>query len=368
MSASEQPIILDNGSCTIKAGYAGDEMPTECIRSIVGRPRKLPGMEVPDAVYFGDEALANRSKLRLNYPIEYGIIFQWEQMESLWRHVLDDHLHKDPRGKHVFLTEAIQNPFLCRKRMTEIMFETFGVSHLLVRNTPTLALYATGRTTGFVIECGDAVMHAGSVYEGYALPHTFNRLDLGGREVTDQLVRAFDGTTSAPFEAMKKQCCYVAASVDAEEDRLQRDPDSVHMDYALPDGRVVTAGEERFMAPEVIFTPSRLGRSCGGLADHAATAFFRTPLELRAQVARNMVLAGGSSLFPGMGARLEKNLAEVFPEQYRVVVHEPPKCERAVLAWIGGSILASLESSAPLWMTAAEYEESGPDLSHRKFV
>jgi centractin len=85
------------------------------------------------------------------------------------------------------LTEAPLNPFSNREKAAEIFFETFNAPAMFFAPQAILSLYASGRTTGLVLDSGDGVTHAVPVYEGFALPHAVVRMDLAGREVTNHL-------------------------------------------------------------------------------------------------------------------------------------------------------------------------------------
>lgn len=280
----------------------------------------------------------------------------------------------------VLLTEPPHNPTSHREQLAEIFFETFRTPALFVAPPAVLSLYASGRTTGVVLDVGEGVTHCIPVYEGYALPHSIVRSDVAGYDVTNRLQLllrknglAFTTTAESDFcSTMKEEVCYV--SNDPTQRREGSDYDirsgaagsgdtSSKAQYQLPDGQVVNLSNERYRASEVLFQPSLIGSEERAIHDVLLTSILQSDMDLRSTLFTNIVLSGGSTLMPGLGDRLLYEVRQRAPERTKIRIMAPP--ERKESAWVGGSILASLATFKNMWVSRSEYEEYGSSILHR---
>ncbi len=168
----------------------------------------------------------------------------WDDMEQIWHHTFYNELHIAPEEHPVLLTESSSNSRSNREKMTQIMFETFNTPAMFVENQAVLSLFASGRTTGLVVESGGGITHVVPIFEGYALPHAIARLDMASGNDLDEFMmkmlrdRGVSLDTTAERDSvreLKEKHAYVALDYNVE---LQRFSHEGNIDYELPDGRV----------------------------------------------------------------------------------------------------------------------------------
>jgi len=337
--------------------------------SYVGRPKhtRIMAGAVEGDVFIGRKAQELRGLLKIKYPIEHGIVSDWDDMERIWKYIYEEELKTASEEHPVLLTEAPLNPRNNRELAAQMFFETFNVPALFASIQAVLSLYSSGRTTGIVLDSGDGVTHAVPVYEGFALPNAIRRVDIAGRDVTEylQLLLRKSGykfTTTAEKEVVriiKEKTCYVAPNPVKEE----KDTNGKYDDFTLPDGNVVKLGTERFKAPEILFNPELIGLEYAGIHQVVVDSINRVDLDLRKALFANVVLSGGSTLYKDFGTRLLNEVRKLAVKEIKIKIYAPP--ERKYSTWIGGSILAGLSSFKKMWVSAEEFQED-PEIIHKK--
>uniref|UniRef100_A0A1I8IJT2 Actin-related protein 2 n=5 Tax=Macrostomum lignano TaxID=282301 RepID=A0A1I8IJT2_9PLAT len=326
----------------------------------------------------GDEAAEVRQMLQVNYPMENGIVSNWTDMLHLYDYIFGPKkMNLDCPNTKVLLTEPPMNPAKNRERMIEAMFEKYNFAGVYVAIQAVLTLYAQGLLTGVVVDSGDGVTHICPVYDGFALPHLTKRLNIAGRDITRYLIkllllRGYAFNASADFETirqLKERLCYVAYDI-AQEERLSLETTVLVEKYTLPDGRVIKVSGERFQAPEALFQPHLVDVDGVGVAELLFNTIQQADMDIRPEFYKKIVLSGGTTMYPGLPSRLEREMKQLYLEQvlkgdterlskFKIRIEDPPR--RKHMVFLGGAILADImkDHDDKFWISRQEYQEMG---------
>ena len=369
-----QPLVIENGSFLFKAGFAGDDAIRAVFPPVYGQvcsSSAIPKMnEKPWRV--ADEALSQASRLRLYNVIERGKVLDWFHLECLWRHTFETELRVVPEEQPVLLIESPHTSNADRERKTQIMFETFNIPNLYLENSAVLALTASRRTTGLVLDVGHGVSHAVPVVEGRALPHAIRQMDFAGSDLNEYLRRllteaGYSLTAEKDNEVvrdMKEKVCSVALDLE-EEIQNKKKSEFRWLSYEHADGRVFGVGIDAFVRTgEALFRPQILQPEAKGLHELTYDAIMKCDADIQQKLFGNIFLCGGTSMMNGISERLQRELALLSPSTNNIEIFAPP--ERKFSPWIGGSMMASSSSFKESCVSKQEYEESGPSIVHKK--
>eukprot|EP00471_Norrisiella_sphaerica_P000533 CAMPEP_0184480936 /NCGR_PEP_ID=MMETSP0113_2-20130426/2469_1 /TAXON_ID=91329 /ORGANISM="Norrisiella sphaerica, Strain BC52" /LENGTH=395 /DNA_ID=CAMNT_0026859753 /DNA_START=46 /DNA_END=1233 /DNA_ORIENTATION=+ len=383
---SKTPIVCDNGTGFVKLGYAGDYFPTHVFPSMVGTPTMKFSEEFEDVdlkkVVVGDEARKYRHMLEVKYPVAAGKILYWKgdySIYHIWDYAWNEKLQITPSEHNILLTEAPANPKANKLQMLDAMLDKYQFAGATCAMQAMLALYAQGLDTGVVLDAGDGVSHCIPVWEGVMLTDQIKRLDVAGRNVTERLVkllqaRGFNFHRSADMDTvrqLKEKFCYIGYDLKIEN-KLAMDTTCLTKKYRLPDKRVITMGAERFQAPEVLFQP-HLGdekyAEQKGIHEMVYNMIMGCSSDLRRDFFKRIVLSGGSTMYPGLPTRLEKEVSNLVLERnfkgdkgllkkFKIKVEDPPR--RKYMVFLGGAVLADLmKDNKEFWISKEEWAEKG---------
>ncbi|XP_062540139.1 uncharacterized protein LOC134208058 isoform X2 [Armigeres subalbatus] len=324
----ETAVVIDNGSGWIKAGLAGEHEPAVVFPTVVGT-----SAEEQDVV-------GSLEASKLVNPIQLGRITDWDSMEKIWHYTFYDQLTIAPEEHPVLLSDVPLNPKAYREKMTQIMFESFSCPAVLIENQAVLSLYASGRTSGIVLDCGHDATYVVPIDRGHTLTQAIEIITVGGSKLTDYLASclADKGITRLTNETVRNI-----------KEKLGS----------------ITVGQERIRCTEVLFQPSLVDLETSGIHQALFNSIMNCDIDVRNELFANVVLSGGSTMFGGMANRLERELrALVAPDAVKIKVITP--AQRIYSAWRGGSNLASLAGYQNLWITREEYDDFGLDIVQRK--
>ncbi|KAI6180778.1 Arp-1 [Aphelenchoides besseyi] len=385
MEYTNQPVVIDNGSGSIKAGIAGEEKPRVLFPNYIGRPKytRVMASTMMRESYVGSDAQKYRGILSLRYPMKHGIVTNWSDMQQIWEYAYSPEQLNCKSSEHpVLLSEAPLNPVANREKAMEIFFETFNAPAIHVQMQAVLSLYAAGRTTGVVLDSGDGVSHCVPVYEGFAIEPAVQRIDVAGRDVTrylNELLRReghiFHRTSEFEIvREIKEKVCQVNNSV---KDVKSKD-DKESKFYTMPDGSTIKISSAYWQAPEALFRPDLIGLEYPGVSTCIVNAIRESDYEIRKELMQSILLSGGSTMFAGFGERVLQDVKKAFHQQAQPHGQQQDKlqepkikisapADRLSCTWTGGSILATLDTFHRVMKTKAQYENEGKNLARKAY-
>ena len=354
MSDTQANIVIDNGSGSIKCGFSSEEAPKSIFPNVISK----------DQTIIGDENLPD-----LIHPVEHGIITKWDEMEKIWQHTFTNELRVNSDERNVLISDPPIAPKINREKITQIMFEKFNVQGLFISVQALLSMYSVGKTTGLVVDSGDDVTNVVPIIEGYSFPYTISKVNFGGRAITNYLIDllskkgvSFNNTDTQIVRDIKEK----VGTIYTESENEEKDPKINDIKYELPDGKEFKVGNERFMCAEAIFKPELKGKEVPGVQWMVYNSIQKSENEIRKDLYSNIILAGGNTLISSYPVRLTMEMQKLAPAAMVPKVKVVAQSERKYSAWIGGAILAGLSNFQSMWISHAEYQESGPQIVHRK--
>jgi actin-related protein len=357
----DNAVVIDMGTGTTRIGFSGDDAARLHAPTVVGQARD-------GTVECFNKAYKARETVPVKPVMDRGLITDWNGTEHIMRHIYDMlSLGTDPNAP-ILLTEAALVPKEQREQMVELLFEKLNVQSLYFAPAPVLSLYASGRTTGMVVEMGHGTCHTVPIFEGFSLFHSTLQLDFGGKDLTAAVGQTLTNTgfnfsgahEEEIWQYMKESFCTVQADRGAYTVAVSEGNKGDTVQHELPDGSVISLGPERYRPTEAIFDPAIIGKeSLRGIQHLAVESVRKCDQDIAPTMLGNIVLSGGSSLFRNMPDRIHREVQGLVTLE-KVRVHAAT--ERRDAAWVGGSIFASLPTVQDMWVTKAEYEECGPDV------
>lgn len=163
---------------------------------------------------------------------------------------------------------------------------------------------------------------------------------------------------------IKEKECKVAQDFDAELKQASESTSSLQRKYPLPGSEQLILNEERIRCPELLFNPVLNNNKCDGIHKYTHDCIIKCDNDIKKDLFKNIVLAGGCTMFFGMKDRMKKEIQALAPSPMGPEVEAP--ADRKYSCWLGGAILSQIEKFDNMWIKKKEFEEIGAKIVHRK--
>lgn len=409
-------VVIDLGSNSVRAGFAGEDAPKIDFPTHMGS-RTVEAMETDgsDNANFKKYILGTshitypREQVEIESPLKNGMIDNWDMFETIIDHTFENYLKSDIDQHPILMSEPALNERAKREKLAEVMFEKYNIPAFFVCKSPVLSAFASGRSTGVVLDSGATHTTATPVHDGYVLQKTVVRSPLGGdfvlmqcrellksldievvpqymvkskEEVTAEGIKKWEKKANIPQvteswhkymvnQVLKDFAATVLQVSDNELNDQDLNMSLPKVPFYFPNGHHRDFGIERMQVVEHLFNTSRVrGASTNSMlgASHVVSSCINMcDVDLRPSLYNSVIVTGGNTLLQGFTERLNSDLSRKTPPSMRLKLNvSPNSTERRFSPWIGGSILASLGTFQQVWISKLEYEESGRSVVDRK--
>jgi len=380
------PIVVDIGTDNIKVGFACENQPRFFIPTVIGYLKNDNISEeaaYEKQVYIGNEALRKRDILKLKYPIS-NIIENWDGLKDIFQQIFFNLLEIHPNKHPLLITEAPYNPEKNRNKLVRLLFESFNSLSIQVCLPQLLSLVALNKSTGCVVDLGAHTSYIIPIYQNSVIKDKIKIFNLGGYQITsflqNQLLqqRGYLFTSSSDryiVKSMKESICYVALDIKMEEKKYQSEL-IPNKHYKISLDETIELGFEACLATECLFEPAIIGKSTPSLTDMIRETIESCDKEIRRELYNSIILAGGTSMFPGLKKRIlkelkmekiseyklsqfkamrGKNMKKVQNPSSKYPIHVLAPSNRLYSAWFGGAQLAAHMEFQKQFITKEQY-------------
>ena len=362
MQTNYTSIIIDVGSGLLKVGFSGEDGPRNIFNSIVGIP-KMAGLKVgmeQKERYVAEEAISNAEFMNFYSPIQRGEVVDWDKFETLMHYLLYNQIEVVPEDMSVLITETPLSSKKNRSKISELLFEKFNVQKCHIANSSMLGLFSYGKSSGIVLDCGYNITSTVPVYEGFPLVYASQKINLGGEDLSNKLYDIIKGKLDKTYktikgkllsEDIKDKLGYVSMDIKQEGEKIEQK-------YILPDSKELTLGNELFEVNEILFNPGE-NPELKSVTNMVVDSLNLCDDDVKKEINESVCLIGGTTLMKNFSERLRLELSD---NKDFGMYNMAPAPERQFSAWIGGSIMSSLDNFQYLWVSKEEFDENGKSL------
>lgn len=384
MSTSQDNIIIDCGSASIKSGFCGEKFPKSIISSSNNHKNQNfnSDFKKKDPNNLMSPSLINYQGGRGNFV--NGLIEDWEFIINSFTNIFTNELKIKPEEYNILLSEPPHNTIKNRENLYEIMFEKYSSKACYLVNSSILSVFAAGKTSGISIDSGESCTHFLPIYEGYGIKQALITSNIAGRELNEFLLKLLEEKgikfnfseyqQKLILTDIKEKFNFLSTEFESDLQIYSKKGEASSTDYILPDQTLIKLGNEQFRCPEALFKPNIMGKAYEvGWPENINKVVMSLDLKkededeekIKKELCSNIILSGGNSMFKGLPERLNIETLKLSGLNYCELLAIP---ERKYSSWIGGSILSSISVFQSLWTTKEDYEENGRNIINQKVL